>query len=167
MGAPTQEEIDQIAEGLAAGLSASQIATKLGTGRTRNSIVGIVYRYEQLAKIGFRIGNGMRAGRRNGIALADRMRARRKRTENPRPRKDPKPVAAPVDLPSIQAAEPVVEIEEAATPSSIGLLDLTATTCKWPVSGVGEDTLFCGARKQPDAGPYCMHHREKAKGERS
>lgn len=38
-----------------------------------------------------------------------------------------------------------------------GIMQLDRNTCRWPVSGDGEQTLFCG--KQPVVGEvYCFEH---------
>lgn len=39
----------------------------------------------------------------------------------------------------------------------ISLLELTADSCRWPVSGEREHTMFCGANKIQDQ-PYCYRH---------
>lgn len=58
---------------------------------------------------------------------------------------------------------PIVEIAP-STPEPVSLdleLDqLTERTCKWPF-GDGPFT-FCGCEKEPDAGPYCAYHKQKA-----
>lgn len=41
--------------------------------------------------------------------------------------------------------------------SPVALLDLTSTTCRWPVDGDGAETLFCGAHCEP-TDPYCPNH---------
>lgn len=43
----------------------------------------------------------------------------------------------------------------------IGLMDLTEHTCKWPVSGQGSATLFCGAHSPGRSTPYCPEHSER------
>ena len=37
----------------------------------------------------------------------------------------------------------------------VGLLDLTGTSCRYPVSGEGAETLFCG---YPTEATYCHGH---------
>lgn len=46
----------------------------------------------------------------------------------------------------------------------IGLVQLTERTCKWPESGQGASTLFCGKPKEFDVKqPYCEHHARQAR----
>lgn len=44
------------------------------------------------------------------------------------------------------------------------LMDLTPTTCRWPVGGSGASTLFCGDAVATDS-VYCEEHRGKGIGQ--
>lgn len=46
--------------------------------------------------------------------------------------------------------------------SGVMLLDLTRTSCRWPVRGDGAGTVFCG--KQHLLGAYCSTHALKSIG---
>lgn len=87
------------------------------------------------------VGRGVVAGRIDRMGLPLRGKGR---SEVSKRRPDPKP-------------KPFI-------PSGplIALMDLTATTCRWPIGHVGEpDFGFCGA--QADEGcPYCANHRRIA-----
>jgi hypothetical protein len=39
---------------------------------------------------------------------------------------------------------------------SVGLMDLTSQSCRWPQEQPGAEMRYCG--RQKDLGPYCYHH---------
>jgi hypothetical protein len=58
------------------------------------------------------------------------------------------------------------ELPREIPPAEVGkvrLLDLGFYSCRWPVSGVGMSTLFCGKRS---AGSYCEEHQKVSAGVR-
>lgn len=62
---------------------------------------------------------------------------------------------------------PALPIEPTCPPEAdcepIGLIDLTATTCRWPVTDAAP-WLFCGrgTADLPSGRPYCRTHRRRA-----
>jgi GcrA cell cycle regulator len=51
----------------------------------------------------------------------------------------------------------VAEIKPEVTPTAVGIVELERHHCRWPVSGTGADTLFCGGAAVKDF-PYCVRH---------
>ena len=128
MGKPTQDEIDRIEQLLLTRQhSAKAIAEKLG--RTRNSIVGVVWRTPRLHAIGWpgAIPEPLAKGAEKRYASAER-----------RQRWAPQ-----------RAGDP---------PRPLTLVWLQPNHCKYPLQGEGENTLFCGAARTPESS-YCAKHR--------
>ena len=130
------------------GLSASQIALKLGDGITRNAVIGKVHRL------------GL-SGRGSPTRVA------RPRTRRPRQPSAPRhmPTSGNAALKAKTAPahrhepahEPIhlVDIPEG---ERIGVLALTEKTCRWPHGDPGsDDFFFCGQPPQ-DGTPYCGYH---------
>ena len=47
---------------------------------------------------------------------------------------------------------PVVHI-----PGGISIMELTGSTCRWPVSGTGADMMYCGCEVHKEQS-YCLEH---------
>ncbi|MEJ2116972.1 MAG: GcrA family cell cycle regulator [Alphaproteobacteria bacterium] len=158
----TEERVELLKKLWADGLSASQIAGRLG-GITRNAVIGKVHRL------------GL-AGR----ATTSRMRAPRLRHRTPphtpaRPTPSPaarvqyrthgnaalKTVAAPQEQRTVAlSVVPSVIVEEENAPSAlrVPLLDLKENMCRWPIGDPQDENFhFCGCQKAGN-GPYCEHH---------
>jgi len=132
------------------GLSASQIAAKLGDGITRNAVIGKVHRL------------GL-SGRGSPTRVA------RPRTRRPRQPSVPKrmPTDGNAALKAKPSASPARDLEPALQPirlvdipegERIGILSLTDKTCRWPLGDPGSDE-FCFCGKNPQEGtPYCDYH---------
>ena len=117
-----------------AGLSASQIAEKLGGGISRGAVIG------KLRRMGLHLPT-----------MPHKLAAARPRKKRP---------AAP-----ITAVAPRVPATPVTPVTPVTLLASEPHHCKWPVSEVrGPDTLYCGAHRENEVGPYCRQHRIKAKG---
>ena len=43
------------------------------------------------------------------------------------------------------------------TPGGITLMELTGSTCRWPVSGTGADMMYCGGEVHKEKS-YCLEH---------
>ena len=50
--------------------------------------------------------------------------------------------------------EPVTVV---SIPGGISIMELTGSTCRWPVSGTGADMMYCGADIHGEK-PYCLGH---------
>ena len=146
----TDERVELLKRLWSEGLSASQIANQLGEV-TRNAVIGKVHRL------------GL-SGRAKAPVPAARPRKERdgrpERTQRPltqgntalaaAPEEAPEPTPAPAPEPR---ADNVVAIGQRCT-----IMNLTETTCRWPMGEPGTDSFhFCGGKSNPGA-PYCAHH---------
>ena len=159
----TDERVELLKRLWTEGLSASQIAGRLGAGVTRNAVIGKVHR----------------------LNLSGRVQ--QQRTAQPRtPRKQREPSLAPRaggnggGLPSLPTAgstalKPMMRAETHVRPASlpepqplrlvdlpkdgrVTILHLSDKTCKWPIGDPGsEEFCFCGHGPR-DGSPYCEYH---------
>jgi GcrA cell cycle regulator len=148
----TDERVELLKKLWTEGLSASQIAGRMG-GVTRNAVIGKVHR----------------------LGLSGR--ATPSRSPRPRPRKTRQPshpsqvaqfrahgnAALKADPDAVPQAAPEPEpapLREIEIPPGerANILSLNDRTCRWPIGDPGaEDFYFCG--RNPKAGlPYCEHH---------
>lgn len=156
----TYAQRDQIGRLLKAGKTANQIGIELGV--TRNAIIGLVSRDQELKRIGLRYRNPIAvtaktkrqvAGGKPGKSL---IAARRKvkgehlhaawniaRKKEGR-KSDPVFVEPPI---------PATPVE----PLMLALADLKPRSCKFIVAGLGADARFCGHESRA-GGYYCQHH---------
>lgn len=156
----TDERIDELRKLWAEGLSASQIATRLG-GVTRNAVIGKIHR----------------------LGLSGRVKTPKPRPAAPR-RPSSARSAAPIKSPPrvmavgsaavkvVERDAPAPELEPAVLVQpvaeivpfggGVSLLELTPSSCRWPVGDpADEDLKFCGAQcAQGDV--YCRGHAEVA-----
>ncbi|HYB06111.1 MAG TPA: GcrA family cell cycle regulator [Methyloceanibacter sp.] len=143
------ERVELLKRLWAEGLSASQIASRLG-GVTRNAVIGKVHR----------------------LGLSGR--ATSSRSSSPRPRRvqAPRQHRAPSLLFATRgnaALKPAYEEEIEPAPAPIeelyippaeraSILTLKESMCRWPIGDPGEEEFhFCG-RKTSGSVPYCEHH---------
>jgi hypothetical protein len=128
MGAPTPEEINKI-EAMLLSRQYSGAAIAKALGRTRNSIVGIIWRNPRLHAIGLpgSLPAPLAKGAEKRYASAER-----------RLRWAPQ-----------RAGDP---------PPPLTLVWLQKTQCKYPLSGEGENTLFCGRARDGESS-YCPTHK--------
>jgi GcrA cell cycle regulator len=149
----TEERVELLKKLWAEGLSASQIAGRLG-GVTRNAVIGKVHRL------------GL-----SGRATSSRSSAPRpRRTHVPRQHRAPslmfgtrgnvalKPsYGEELELTPAPLQELVIPLNERAS-----ILTLKETMCRWPIGDPGEPEFhFCG-RKKCGTLPYCEHHARMA-----
>ncbi len=143
----TEERVELLKTLWAEGLSASQIASRLG-GVTRNAVIGKVHR----------------------LGLSGRATpARTHRPRRPRQPSHPARVqfrsqgSAALKVETVYVPEPVREpapVHELEIPPAerVHILALNERTCRWPIGHPGaEDFYFCG-REPRSGGPYCEHH---------
>jgi GcrA cell cycle regulator len=136
----TDEKVEQLKVLYAEGLSASQIAVRIGC-ETRNMVVG------KIDRLGLRRDMSRRPSR------PSRTRARRKTTQRvfvPKPAPvPPKPKVSPMVL---------SEKPEGIPATACTIADLGYQTCRWPCWGPNdENRLYCGAVSHLDL-PYCERH---------
>ncbi len=132
----TDERVDLLKALWADGLSASQIATKLGE-ITRNSVIGKVHR----------------------LGLAGR--ATTSRIRSARPRSAVALLPSPPAQPQTCVFTPLLPIrlsEPEPAPEDIKLINLKDCMCRWPIGDPKEEGFhFCGLRRSFGV-PYCEHH---------
>jgi GcrA cell cycle regulator len=156
----TDERVELLKKLWTEGLSASQIAGRLGAGVTRNAVIGKVHRLNLSGRaqpqraaqpraprkarepsLANRAGGGLPSLATAGsAALKPIMRA----AVQPRPQALPEPQPLRlVDLPQ---------------DGRVTILHLSDKTCKWPIGDPGsEDFCFCGHGPR-DGSPYCEYH---------
>lgn len=128
----------------AEGLSASQIARMLATGRSRNSVIGRIYRK----------GLPLRAERQN--PRINKQRPRRQRIAPTPPKLNP--VKAPPLASELARIAALTPIEPA-----LGVLGLTNFTCRYPVGDPTDPAFtFCGRTCNNIENPYCVQHQKLA-----
>lgn len=138
----SENEIGQLKTLFEAGLSSSQIAARLGTGKSRYAVIGKLHR--------------LGISHLCVVAPAEP----RERSRPPRPvRQAPSmptisAVAAPLKLVAPVAAPPALKVAG----DRITITTLETGMCKWPIGDPGdEDFHFCGNARHGDAS-YCAHH---------
>jgi GcrA cell cycle regulator len=145
----TDERVELLKKLWSDGLSASQIAAELG-GITRNAVIGKVHR----------LGLSGRAKPSSSV---------------PRTRKNRAAHMMRVSRPSVRGntalarhAFALYELETEAEPEPLEniipigqrcqLLELTDSTCRWPIGDPGSpDFFFCGGKPISEL-PYCAYH---------
>lgn len=143
----TEERTEELGRLWAIGLSASQIASRLG-GVTRNAVIGKVNR------LGFLVRN-------NRI----RRKLRTRPVKRPRPKKvlrlplHENPLWTPHKLDLRHGIEPLPAAHDDPSLSVVALDDLEPHHCRWPV---GEPMRgFCGCKRIAGL-PYCEAHAGRA-----
>jgi len=151
MAAWNDERVEVLKKLWSEGLSASQIAARLG-GVTRNAVIGKVHRL------------GL-----SGRATTSRMKSHRPRARMANAKRPMKPRTA-FGNPAVRAlyhpeAEPYVSpVEELVIPLAERktIQTLTECTCRWPIGDPQmADFHFCGKNKVPGL-PYCEFHARRA-----
>lgn len=148
----TPEAVEALKGHWSSGLSCSQIAAEMGQGLTRNSVIGKVTRLK-LPKRG-KVGHH--------TTRAQRTDARMQREPvKPHGNKGQPKVNAIVRR-ALMPSKPLPAAE--VVRNSLGLLELTNHTCRWPVGEAsGSQQQFCGAYcSLNDGQPYCERHTAKA-----
>lgn len=133
----TPERVTMLEKLWADGLSATQIACEMGG--TRNSVIGKVHRLRLAGRPKPEsFGGGKQDKRGDNTRARNLARRSPKFNPEPMPKRPPRP--------------------DAPTPLMISILDLTSTTCRWPVGDpldAGFGYCGCGC---PVETPYCDYH---------
>ena len=149
----TDERVELLKKLWAEGLSASQIAARLG-GVTRNAVIGKVHRLGLSGRATSsrsssprpRRTHVPRAGRASSLLFGTRGATALK------PYYEAEPDLAPAPL-----EELVIPLNERAS-----IMTLKEAMCRWPIGDPGEPEFhFCG-RKTCASLPYCEHHARMA-----
>jgi len=148
----TDDRVELLKKLWAEGLSASQIAGRLG-GVTRNAVIGKVHRLNLASRANSSRSPGPRRrktrapshpGRTAALRSAGNTALKAETETAPAAARDPEPV--PI-------AELVIPPGE-----RLNILSLSDHTCRWPIGDPGAaDFYYCG-RKTDQGLPYCGHH---------
>lgn len=133
------------------GLSASQIASALGGGVTRNAVIGKVHRLGLSGRAKPGASSASRAVKPRSPASAGAV------SDGPRPAVREPDLAGrgPAAVVDTRWADEIAEISETVR---VGILDLRDTMCRWPIGDPSKpDFGFCGGRAVAGL-PYCGHH---------
>ncbi|MDE2383395.1 MAG: GcrA cell cycle regulator [Alphaproteobacteria bacterium] len=150
----TDERVGTLKQLWAEGLSASQIAARLGMGVTRNAVIGKVHRLNL---------SGRATQPRNTAP-----RTQRKTREPSIPGRSPsmptagatalKPFAQSAPRPMPLPEPKPLRLVDNAKDGRITILHLSDKTCKWPIGDpTHEDFCFCGHGPR-EGSPYCEYH---------
>ena len=156
----TDERVELLKKLWTEGLSASQIAGRLGNGVTRNAVIGKVHRLNL-------------SGRVQQQRVAQPRQPRKQREPSLAPRAGGSmpsmPTAGSSALKPMMRAETHIRPQAIPEPQPLRLVDLpkdgrvtilhlSDKTCKWPIGDPGHDDFcFCG-HKPRDGSPYCEYH---------
>ncbi|MGI9383185.1 MAG: GcrA family cell cycle regulator [Methyloligellaceae bacterium] len=149
----TDERVEILKKLWAEGLSASQIANRLG-GVTRNAVIGKVHRLGLSGRATTSRAKAPRprrrihpkAGRQGGPRLHTHGAVALKPIYDEEPDAEPERMLAPIE-------ELVIPVAERAT-----ILTLKECMCRWPIGDPTDSEFhFCG-RESPAGVAYCDHH---------
>lgn len=133
----SQWEKDQTRELWAQGLSASQIAKALNTGRSRNSVIGVIHRH----------------------GLSERRNERRSATRTVS--KDHLHRIRPKRVRTFEASPPVLRVVATELPPidpTLTIYGLTQFTCRYPIGDPDQpDFTYCGRTCDAERA-FCVHH---------
>ncbi|NHT75907.1 GcrA cell cycle regulator [Rhizobiaceae bacterium CRRU44] len=153
----TEERIDSLRFMWSEGLSASEIATRLG-GLTRNAVIGKVHRLKLHNRVG--VAKEIQANTPQvkvaevpKVAMAASIA---KVVVRPAPR------IASTAAPRLELPEMMGSVLK-PVPLLKTLVDLNKDDCRWPVNGERAETRFC-CHAVSQGSSYCEYHRLAAKG---
>ena len=137
----TEDRVEILTKLWAEGLSASQIANRLG-GVTRNAVIGKVHR----------LGLSGRAKPSRPKTVSKSKPSVKRVASKPRAPRKPAPVIQPPAPPPPVEAKPLPNGEYAT------ILTIRDHMCKWPIGDpAASDFRFCG-RRVKESEPYCEAH---------
>lgn len=161
----TDERVERLKTLWSEGLSASQIATELGSV-TRNAVIGKVHRLglSGRAKPQVQPTRTPATGSVRPAKAAPARQAAQVETVRSQPAR---PVSigatalkseAAIDAEADLAPAPVVDASTPPVFERVTILNLTESTCKWPVGDPGKPGFFFCGRKTEVGIPYCAYH---------
>jgi GcrA cell cycle regulator len=170
----TDERVEMLKKLWMEGLSASQIAGELGEGVTRNAVIGKVHRLKLSARAKptnsaprarpvVRPAPRRPAGPVSGVSSGINAAAAKPRPMVSRPQVvGATALAQSPELGAELYVAPVAAEIFIPEDKRLSLLQLTESTCKWPIGDpLGKDFYFCGQHSLA-SGPYCDFHSRRA-----
>jgi GcrA cell cycle regulator len=165
----TDERVEILRHMWLEGRSASQISAALGSGLTRNAVIGKVHR---LGLAG-RVKPGTDPN--DSVAMPQRVQAAPRRAASAPSRSASPTIMASTPMTHgatalAMDAEPQAQLqiarveEDVVVPMSlrVTIVDLKESMCKWPLGDpTSPDFRYCGSGTT-GAGPYCQHHAKLA-----
>ena len=152
----TDEIVEQLKQHWIDGKSASQIASLLGNGVTRNAVIGKVHRLGLAGRAKTPNSGASRPPRRMAPPPAHRVAGPRMNSPAPRMMRGATALAfAPQALSELEQPE----FESVVVPMSlrVTIIELKEAMCRWPLGDpANSEFRYCGS---PSAsGPYCAYH---------
>jgi GcrA cell cycle regulator len=154
----TDERVEQLKQHWLEGKSASQIASLLGAGLSRNAIIGKVHRLG-LAGRAKSSGAGALRPRRAAAPAPSVHRAAAPRAMDAAPRLTRGATALALAPQALLEAEPEELEESVVLPMSlrVTIVDLKESMCRWPLGDPATSEFrYCGSATA--SGPYCAYH---------
>lgn len=157
----TPERVETLTTLWAEGLSASEIAKKLG-GLTRSAVIGKVHRLGVSERS---LPSSPPSNGQPRLSVAQRRKLQGPKVKKLSPqrmnsRKPPKPVGGGLVFGSgvgTGSKPPRKYVERIEEPGSATIETLASHMCRWPIGDPRSEAFtLCGARK--DDGPYCTGH---------
>ena len=156
----TDERVELLKKLWTEGLSASQIAGRLGSGVTRNAVIGKVHRLNLSGRVQQQRGTQPRAPRKQREPSLRRVRT----AWHAEPRHGRQQCAEADDAgrsarppPALPEPQPL-RLVDLPQDGRVTILHLSDKTCKWPIGDPGsEEFCFCGHGPR-DGSPYCEYH---------
>ncbi len=151
----TDERVEQLRQHWIEGKSASQIATLLGHGLTRNAVIGKVHR---LGLAGRAKPTSSAASRPRTVSSEQGVH----RTAAPRTAVVPRAVRGATALalaPRMETQAEPEAYESVVLPMSlrVTIVELKEAMCRWPLGDpTSPEFRYCGSPVA--SGPYCAHH---------
>jgi GcrA cell cycle regulator len=155
----TDEIVEQLKQHWIDGKSASQIASLLGNGVTRNAVIGKVHRLGLAGRAKTPPSAASRPRRMASPPPAHRVANVGPRLNSPAPRMMRGATAlayAPQALTELETQE---EFESVVVPMSlkVTIVELKESMCRWPLGDPATSEFrYCGSHTA--AGPYCPYH---------
>jgi len=152
----TDEIVEQLKQHWIDGKSASQIASLLGNGVTRNAVIGKVHR---LGLAGRAKTPSTSAPRPRRLAPSPVHRVAGPRLSSPAPRIMRGATAFALAPEALSELERQEEFESVVLPMSlrVTIVELKESMCRWPLGDPSTSEFrYCGSPAA--SGPYCTYH---------
>ena len=167
----TDERVELLKKLWMEGLSASQIAAELGEGVTRNAVIGKVHRLKLSARAKpTNTAPRSRPAARPSAPRRPSTSSSSTSTMNSKPRVSmsrPQVMGA-----TALAASPEMDTELYVAPAAaelfipedkrLNLLQLSESTCKWPIGDPLTKDFYCCGQHSLESGSYCEFHSRRA-----